>query len=50
MVSVCSSLSLSSDSADKVSDTVATTEPAWDLLGVWLCSDKTRLLTESALS
>ena len=47
---VTSSLSLSRDSADKVGDTVARTEPDWDLLGVWLCSERTRLLTESALS
>ena len=50
MVSVCCSLSLSRDSADKVGDTVALTVPCPDLLGVWLCSDKTRLLTESVLS
>ena len=50
MESVCCSLSLSRDSADKVGDTVALTEPSPDLLGVWLCSDKTLLLTESELS
>ena len=50
MLTCWSSLSLSRDSADRVGDTVARTEPDWDLLGVWLCSERTLRLTESVWS
>ena len=50
MESDWSSLSLSREAADKVGDSLAVTESCPDLLGVWLCSDNTSLLTESVVS